>query len=138
MGVSLSTGTGLWFVDVFRAADVDWVEVSKSLVAEPSNLLLRSAFLLCRFAPTGNRFVLPQNVQLMTKTSAHGFLPPLLSLTIACVAVRPGMRTVLQHLQIDRFISADSLTCPFRETVCSCEPSSRARLVVPSSGEFSE
>jgi hypothetical protein len=128
----LPTKAGLWSVVVCRAGDVDRVEVQASLLVEFSALLLRSVFLFCRLAPTGNRFMLPQDVQAMTKISAHGFLPPLLSFSIVCVAVRPGMRMVLQHLQIDRFSSADSLTCPFRETVCICEPSSRARLDGPS------
>lgn len=89
---------------------------------------MRSAFFCCFVAPTGNRFLAPQKVHSITKTSAHGFFAPLLSFWIVCEAVRPGTRTVLQHLQTVRFKSAESLTCPFRDTVCKSAPSWSARF----------
>lgn len=90
-------------------------------------LPLRSFFFDCFVAPTGNRFFAPQNVQPTTSTSAHGFFAPLLSFSISCVAVRPGIRIVLQLLQTVRFKSVESLTWPLRDTVCKSDPSCRAR-----------
>lgn len=112
---------------------VCWMEVvdcssSPTTSSAESALGLRFALLDCFVAPTGNLFFAPQNVQPTTMTSAHGFLPPLLAFSMVCVAVRPGISTVLHVLQMVRFKSAESLTWLFRDTVCKSVPSCKARL----------
>lgn len=59
-------------------------------------------------APMGNLFLPPQTLHWTTSTSAQGFRPPLLAFSILWVAVRPGMRIVLQLLHKERFSSTES------------------------------
>jgi hypothetical protein len=107
---------GLCSVAVSNAGVVDSTP-SMSLVVVVAGAGSRSRFLGCLFAPTGILFLLPQRLQLTTRTSAHGFLPSLLWFTISCVAVRPGTSTALQLLHIERFRSTERRSCAFRETV---------------------
>lgn len=88
---------------------------------------LRSTFLGCFFAPTGNLFFPPQSVHSRTRTSAQGFLPPLLMFSTVWLAVRPGTRIVLQRLHMVRLSSTDSRSWALRETCCKSDPSWRAR-----------
>jgi len=84
------------------------------------------AFFNCFVASMGNLFSPPQRLHLTTSISAQGFLPPLLGFTMTWVAVRPGMRTALQLLHMERFKSTASRNWPFRDTCCMSEQSSSA------------
>ena len=102
--------------------------VSLGLVIDVVSLeaAFRCTFLDCFFAPTGNRFFPPHVVHLRTRTSAQGFLPPLLIFSTVWVAVRPGTRTVLQRLHRVRLRSTDIRSCALRETCCRSEQSRMA------------
>ena len=72
-----------------------------------SDFGFRNGRRFCLGASTGNRRSPPQVRHLLTRTSAHGFLPPLLWFSISSVQLFPSMRKVSQYLQMVCFKAGD-------------------------------
>ena len=82
----------------------------------PCILSILDSLLTWRLAPTGNRLEVPHAVHVVTRTSAQGFLLPLLLFSTYDEDVDPGIRSRLQRLHIVCFTAGVSLTWLLNDT----------------------
>jgi hypothetical protein len=87
----------------------------------------RSFLLFCFGAPTGTLDLFPHDVHVVTFTSAHGLLPPLLRFSIEVVDVVPGIRSISQCLQIECLTMEVRRIWDFKETDRRWERTRRVR-----------
>lgn len=76
----------------------------------------RKVFLFCLGALTGYLLTLPHVLQRVVRTSAQGFLPPLLAFSTVEVHVSPSTWRVSQNLQMVCFMAGLCRICDLRET----------------------
>lgn len=114
-----------------RCSDSRVVDVSTAFTGLCGGFWGRRSFLLCLFAPTGKRFCMPQTLHSITRTLAHGFLPPILLFSVKLSEVVSGRRSVLHLLQSERLTLCERRIWLLNDTARRCD--SRRRCM-PSSG----
>lgn len=92
------------------------VSLSCSIFLSPSPFTSRNDRLFCLGALTGYLFELPQVLHRIVKTSAHGFLPPLLAFSTDEVQVWPSICTVSQNLHAVCLSCEPIRICAFWDT----------------------